>query len=194
MKSMRLTKRVQKGFTLIELMIVVAIVGILAAIAIPAYQDYTVRTRITEGLALAESAKTALATDGVASLTDMANVTTAWNAQSGNTGANSKFVDSILFAAASATSPPTANPVLTVTYNVGRTGLTAGANTITLTPWMRTGAAGAGQTAFAAVSAGNTGALDWGCASATNAAATAAGITVATAGTVQAKYAPAQCR
>ena len=47
----------QKGFTLIELMIVVAIVGILAAIAIPAYQDYTVRARVTEGLSLASAAK-----------------------------------------------------------------------------------------------------------------------------------------
>ena len=54
-------KRVQQGFTLIELMIVVAIIGILAAVALPAYQDYTIRARVTDGLSLAASAKTAVA-------------------------------------------------------------------------------------------------------------------------------------
>jgi type IV pilus assembly protein PilA len=54
-------KQVQKGFTLIELMIVVAIIGILAAIAIPAYQDYTIRSQVTEGLNLASSLQTGVA-------------------------------------------------------------------------------------------------------------------------------------
>ena len=53
--------KVQKGFTLIELMIVVAIIGILAAIAIPAYQDYTVRSQVTEGLSLAAAVQTGVA-------------------------------------------------------------------------------------------------------------------------------------
>jgi len=58
----------QQGFTLIELMIVVAIVGILAAIAIPAYQDYTVRARVTEGLSLASAAKVTVSENAMSGL------------------------------------------------------------------------------------------------------------------------------
>lgn len=57
-------RSMQKGFTLIELMIVVAIIGILAAVALPAYQDYTVRARVSEGLVLASAAKQAVADNG----------------------------------------------------------------------------------------------------------------------------------
>lgn len=60
-------RSMQKGFTLIELMIVVAIIGILAAVALPAYQDYTIRARVTEGLSLASAAKTAV-TEGFANV------------------------------------------------------------------------------------------------------------------------------
>ena len=77
MKSMKTLKRgAQAGFTLIELMIVVAIIGILAAVALPAYQDYTVRAKVSEAILQAAPAKLAVA-ESASSLGSLASVTAA---------------------------------------------------------------------------------------------------------------------
>nr|WP_284336401.1 pilin [Comamonas sp. NoAH] len=167
--------------------------------ALPAYQDYTVRTRISEGLSLVETAKLKLATEGMGSLRDMGRATSEWNAQAGDVGASSKFVTSIQFAGAPAADADpavqTENPVITITYEEDVVGLTAATNTLTLTPWVRSGEGnGVGETALDAVTNGRLGTLDWGCSSDANTTAVADGITITTAGTVPARFAPAQCR
>jgi type IV pilus assembly protein PilA len=104
-------KRVQQGFTLIELMIVVAIIGILAAIAIPAYQDYTVKAKVQEGVSLASPAMTAL---GVA-CSDGTLATSGTNALLGLMSAASisgKYTTSVTAAGASATAG-----TVTIAYN-----------------------------------------------------------------------------
>jgi len=166
-------KKLQQGFTLIELMIVVAIIGILAAIAIPAYQDYTVRAKVTEGLSVADAEKVAVA-EGYQS-NDMAGVTTASTQLAANP-VSSKYVSGVTIAAATG--------VITVTYqNVPQ----INTNTIKLSPYIQVAGV---PTALAA---GLTGNIDWACTSATNSTANGQGMAAAV-GSVPARYAPTQCK
>lgn len=103
----------QKGFTLIELMIVVAIIGVLAAIAIPAYQDYIIRARVTEGLSLASAAQTTISENAMTGNSDLSR---GWTPPAGT-----PIVQSVAVAANTG--------VVTITYTALAQGLT-----LTMTP------------------------------------------------------------
>ena len=122
MKVTQIKKNIQKGFTLIELMIAVAIVGILSAVALPAYQDYTIRAQVTEGISLASGAKA-----GIVEYHANKGILPAAGTDVDFDGASGKYVSSVAIGAGG---------VITATFgNDANSKITAAtANTITLTP------------------------------------------------------------
>jgi type IV pilus assembly protein PilA len=187
-------KSVQKGFTLIELMIVVAIIGILAAIAIPAYQDYVVRAKVTEGINLAGAAKTTVAEAFQSN--SLLGVTAAANAWSFTA---TKYVTCITVytgagAAGSgvtcAAGPGAAAGVpgaISITYDGGAIPQLVGKNVINLIP-------NANKLALANTPTSTSSNIDWACTSATNTTANGELLGADNVGSVPAKYAPAQCK
>ncbi|MEO5883581.1 MAG: pilin, partial [Caldimonas sp.] len=171
-------RRNQQGFTLIELMIVVAIVGILAAIALPAYQDYTVRAKLSEAVIALTAPKTivseAFHTDGLTGVTAAAGEYNARPAAE----KQSKYVSNLQINGA--------NGEITMTTTAAAQGLPAAvlSTTLVLTPNVQN----------AALAVGVGGALDWGCSSTTSSIALGKGLAIVTLGTLPAKYAPAECR
>jgi type IV pilus assembly protein PilA len=180
---MSVRNRKSNGFTLIELMIVVAIIGVLAAIALPAYQDYTIRARVTEGVILGSGFKVDLA--GAVSQGDLVNAVNSWNAKSGGLGANSKYVSSV--------QADTLTGVVTVTFNAASVGVKGTENSLVFTPFVFS-TAGGPQSLAATIAAGSSGIMDWACASQSKLFATQVGMASAAVGTLLPKYAPAACR
>jgi type IV pilus assembly protein PilA len=120
-------RTMQKGFTLIELMIVVAIIGILAAVALPAYQDYTIRAKVSEIILAGSSCRTSI-TETVQSATGSLPAQDAWGCEKGGaSGAATKYVQSVSVSGAG---------VITVTSSAAADLKDAASKAIVMTPYI----------------------------------------------------------
>ena len=201
---------VQKGFTLIELMIVVAIIGILAAVALPAYQDYTTRAKVTDGISLAAAAKTAVSENAqnaqpfASGWVIGANPTIAAAANCNGIGQTGGAAASALSRNVDSICVNGVNGQVTITYNgpaINGTGAAAAVSTLALSPGAPPvgGGTAAVLVGTATTSTVPSGAIVWVCGGATLGAVaaptfTAAGLQTAASGTLLAKYRPASCR